>query len=194
MSAWMETQKVCRNVQTCVKMTHFWTKTRFCVKMALCRNCLCRSDWHPCCSVSLRWTSYTPSYTRCRPTHPILVKCGPASKPIAGSMPVNRLRRWPNTTPTLGLWNTLTQLPGEHVVIFTQCCFNVGTTVFDAGPTLRQHWMIVLCLLELWPRYADDAFLPRRQKGHYPDNTIHLRNADVMLGHRLRHWANIIPT
>ena len=27
---------------------HFWTKTRFCVEMALCRNCLCRSDWHPC--------------------------------------------------------------------------------------------------------------------------------------------------
>ena len=25
----------------------FWTKTRFCVEMALCRNCLCRSDWHP---------------------------------------------------------------------------------------------------------------------------------------------------
>ena len=28
-------------------LLHFWTKTRFCVEMALCRNCLCRSDWHP---------------------------------------------------------------------------------------------------------------------------------------------------
>ena len=27
-----------------------------------------------------------------------------------------------------------------------------------------------------------------------PDNTIHWPNADVMLGHRLRRWANIIPT
>ena len=27
-----------------------------------------------------------------------------------------------------------------------------------------------------------------------PDNTIHLPNADLMLGHRLRDWANIIPT
>ena len=31
---------------------------------------------------------------------------GPASQPIAGSMPVNRLRRWHNTTPTLGLLYT----------------------------------------------------------------------------------------
>ena len=28
-------------------LLNFWTKTRFCVEMALCRNCLCRSDWHP---------------------------------------------------------------------------------------------------------------------------------------------------
>ena len=28
-------------------LRHFWTKTRFCVEIALCRNCLCRSDWHP---------------------------------------------------------------------------------------------------------------------------------------------------
>ena len=27
-----------------------------------------------------------------------------------------------------------------------------------------------------------------------PDNTIHWPNADVMLGHRLRLWANIIQT
>ena len=27
-----------------------------------------------------------------------------------------------------------------------------------------------------------------------PNNTIHWPNADVMLGHRLRRWANIIPT
>ena len=27
-----------------------------------------------------------------------------------------------------------------------------------------------------------------------PDNTIHWPNADVMLGHRLRRWANIIQT
>ena len=27
-----------------------------------------------------------------------------------------------------------------------------------------------------------------------PDNTIHWPNVDVMLGHRLRRWANIIPS
>ena len=45
---------------------------------------------------------------------------GPASQPIAGSMPVNRLRRWPNTNPSLGLLYTLR----KHVAL-TQCCFNV---------------------------------------------------------------------
>ena len=29
--------------------------------------------------------------------------------------------------------------------------------------------------------------------GHYPDNTVHWPNADVMLDHRLLRWANIIP-
>ena len=28
-------------------LLHFWTKTRFRVEIAMCRNCLCRSDWHP---------------------------------------------------------------------------------------------------------------------------------------------------
>ena len=41
---------------------------------------------------------------------------------------------------------------------------------------------------------AGDAFLPRRQNDHFPDNTIHWPNADVMIGHRLRRWANIILT
>ena len=41
---------------------------------------------------------------------------------------------------------------------------------------------------------AGDAFLPQRQKGHIQDNTIHWSYADVMMGHCLRRWANIIPT
>ena len=39
--------------------------------------------------------------------------------------------------------------------------------------------------------YTGDAFYPGARK---PDNTINWSNADVMLGHRLRRWANIIPT
>ena len=45
---------------------------------------------------------------------------GPASQPIADSIPVNHLRRWPNTHPSLGLLYTLR----KHVAL-TQCCFNV---------------------------------------------------------------------
>ena len=48
------------------------------------------------------------------------VNAGPASQPIAGSMPVNRLQRWPNTNLSLGLLYTL-----RKQAEFTQCCFNV---------------------------------------------------------------------
>ena len=42
--------------------------------------------------------------------------------------------------------------------------------------------------------YDGDAFTSRRQKSHYPDNTIYWPDADVMVGHLLWCWANIIPT
>ena len=41
---------------------------------------------------------------------------GPALQPIAGSMPVNRLQRWPNTNLSPGLLYTLR----KHVA-FNQC-------------------------------------------------------------------------
>ena len=64
---------------------------------------------------------------------------GPASQPIAGSMPVKGLWRWPNTNPSLGLLYTFR----KHVE-FTQCCW---PTVFDAGSSLNQYWVIVQCFL-----------------------------------------------
>ena len=59
---------------------------------------------------------------------------GPASQPIAGSMPVNRLRCWPNTNPTLGQLYTLRQHISKHTT-FTQCRFNVD----PQSLTLAQH-------------------------------------------------------
>ena len=71
---------------------------------------------------------------------------GPALQPIAGSMPVNHLRRWPNTNLSPGLLYTLR----KHVA-FNQC----WPTVFDAGPSLKQHWLIVepflIAELYWWP-------------------------------------------
>ena len=52
----------------------------------------------------------------------------PALQPIAGSMPVNRLRRWPSTNLSPGLLYTLR----KHVS-FNQYCLN-------AGLSLKQHW------------------------------------------------------
>ena len=114
----------------------------------------------------------------------------PSTQPIADSMPTSRLQRWPNTTLTLWVCFILS---GSTTA---ETCHspNVGPcNVFDADPTLKQHWVIVSCLLGLritigW-RFTPP---PRIQKSHYPDNTIHWPNVDVMLGHRLWRWANII--
>ena len=56
---------------------------------------------------------------------------GPALQPIAGSMPVNRLRRWPNTNLSPGLLYTMR----KHVA-FNQGCFNVDP------PTLRRNFQL----------------------------------------------------
>ena len=59
---------------------------------------------------------------------------GPSSQPISGSMPVNCLRRWPSTNPTLGLLYTLFLHISKHMA-FTQCCFVVD----PQSSTLAQH-------------------------------------------------------
>ena len=54
----------------------------------------------------------------------------PTSQLIADSIPVNRLRRWPNTDPSLGLLYT-----SRKQVAFTRCCFNVD----PQSSTLARH-------------------------------------------------------
>ena len=108
---------------------------------------------------------------------------GPALQPIAGSMSVNRVRRWPNSNLPSGMLYT----SRKHVA-FNQCCFNVDLQ--STGRSLKQHWMIVLCFLTAalcWWCFNIPA-------PETPDNTIHRPNADVMLGYRLRRYDNIIPT
>ena len=51
-------------------------------------------------------------------------------QPIAGSMLVNRIQRWPNTNLSPGLLYTLR----KHVT-FNQCCFNVDPQFL----TLARH-------------------------------------------------------
>ena len=41
-------------------------------------------------------------------------------------------------------------------------------------------------------RFAPPVRKATTQKSHYPYNTIHWPNGDVMLGYRLWRWANII--
>ena len=106
---------------------------------------------------------------------------GPVSQPIAGSMPVNRLQRLPNPNSSLGLLYYL-----RNHVAFTQCCFNVDRFRRwpDIETALGDCTVFADVMLMTLPISAPET----------PDNTIHWPNGDVMLGHRLRRWANIIPT
>ena len=110
---------------------------------------------------------------------------GPALQPIAGSMLVNRLWRWTNTKLSLGLLYNLR----KHVT-FNHCFFNVD----PQSSTLARHWNSIGWLYRVFwlLHYAGDTFTSRRQK-HQITRYIG-PNADVMLGHRLRRLANIIPT
>ena len=67
-------------------------------------------------------------------------------------MPINGIRRWPNTEKELG-----------DCPVFVFALTAIRVTLYSP-------------------------------KGHYPDNTIHWLNCEIMLGHRLRRWANILPT
>ena len=97
---------------------------------------------------------------------------GPASQPIARSMTVNRLRCWPNTnlTPDLLLYFA----PAHQ-----QNTCNSPNAVSMLNYSLRR-WPSIEIALGDCPVFAGvlphsnagDAFLHRRQKVHFPDNTI----------------------
>ena len=123
-------------------------------------------------------------YRGCRPTHQFRFNVGPALQPIAGSMPVNRLRHWSSTNLSPGLLYTL-----------RNTCHSTNT-VSMLTHSLRR-WQVIEIALGDWTVFSDCWIMLVTFKipaAETPDNTIHWSNADVMLGHRLQHWANIIPT
>ena len=79
---------------------------------------------------------------------PIRFNVGPAMQPISVSMPVNHLWRWPNSKPSPAVY--FAQTRGIHPML-VQC----WPTVFEAGPSLKHHWVIVQCFLSvaLWWRF-----------------------------------------
>ena len=108
----------------------------------------------------------------------------------------------------------------RRIPLLVQC----RSIVYDAVPTLFNDWVCcILCAntwqspnavsilthrLRRWPDIEtalgdrttfSDCFIVMRvtlsiPAPETPDNTMHWPNADVMLGHHLRRWANIIPT
>ena len=62
---------------------------------------------------------------------------GPALQPIAGSMPGNRLRHWPSTN--------LSRVCS--ILVIQPILFQCWLTVFDAGLSLKQHWVIDCCIM-----------------------------------------------
>ena len=86
-------------------------------------------------------------YRWCRPTQQISVQCW------ADHCWFNRLRRWPNTNPSLGLLYTL-----RKNVALTQCCLNVD----PQSLTLARQWNSLGWLYcVIWQHagdYTGDAF------------------------------------
>ena len=82
---------------------------------------------------------------------------GPTLQPIVGSLPIDRLRRWPNTNLSSGLLYSFR----KHVA-FNQCCFNVD----PLSSTLALKWNSIKCLYRVFwlLHYAGDALTSRRQE------------------------------
>ena len=96
--------------------------------------------------------------------------------------------------------------------------------VYDAGPTLIHHWVCCILSANTWHSpnavlmlnhslcrcpgietalgdctgFSDCCIVKRVTLSilapETPDNTMHWPNSDLMPGHHLRHWANIIST
>ena len=86
----------------------------------------------------------------------------PANKrrlPVAGSMLVHRLRRWPNIKPTLGKLTLFACQPCRCAYISQQtqniCVAFIQRppNVFDVGPTLYKCYTTVLCLMACFYTY-----------------------------------------
>ena len=105
---------------------------------------------------------------------------GPALQPIAGSMPFNRLRRWPNTNLSPGLLYTWHSLNAVSMLTHSLRCWPVIETALGDCTVFSNSCIMLVTFSFPAPET--------------PDNTIHWPNADVKLGHCLRRWANIIPT
>ena len=112
---------------------------------------------------------------------------GPASQPIAGSMLVNHLPCWRKTLIhhwvccilCANMWHS-----PNAVSMLTHClrCWpDIETALVDCT-------VLSGCCMGVTMRVTLPIPGPET-----PDNTIHWHNADVMLGHCLRRWANIIP-
>ena len=111
----------------------------------------------------------------------------------------SRSRRLPTILTFTRGWGR-NNLPGTHNVgLPTQYRFNVGHAsqpIASSIPVNRiRRSPNIETELGDCPVFSLTAirvtFYP--PKGHYLDNTIHWSNCEIILGHRLRLWANITP-
>ena len=123
---------------------------------------------------------------RCRPTHPISAQYRTTVADHCwfndDKLSTTLAQHYSNTGSAVYL-RQHPKLTRVIYLILSQCWANV----FNVDPTQGD------CSWFVWTVMRVTHFSSRRQKNHYPDNTIHWTNADVMMGHRVRRFANIIP-
>ena len=88
---------------------------------------------------------------------------------------------------------TPTQQTQDIEPLLVQC----WSTVYDAGSTLNQQFLNILCLLGRNNSHVGNPIcIPDffTWQDSYPANTSHWSIVGLMLVHRLRRWPNIKPT
>ena len=91
---------------------------------------------------------YDTHLKRCRATHPISIQCWASVATHcwfnADKLSTTLAQHYSNT----GFAINLAAAPQQTRAIY-QILFQCWPNVFEAGPTLKQHWVIVPCLLGL---------------------------------------------
>ena len=113
----------------------------------------------------------------------------PESQPIVVSMPVFCVRRWLNTTPNTDRTHD-SSAPASTAI--------TGRLTNVASMLIQRVWQLpnnnpAFCIHRLLRGncYMGDNLSPVARK---TTTQIHWPNCEIWLGHRLRRWANIIPT
>ena len=104
-------------------------------------------------------------------------------------------------SPLLVQYRSIVYNADAALIYHRICCILCANTCHSTCVSMLTHslrrWPVIETALGDCTVFSDCCIMLMTFKipaSETPDNTIHWPNVDVMLGHRLRRWANFIPT